>query len=120
MTRLQSSIICWAPRVLALCYALFISIFAMDVFDEKLGFWQTIAALGVHLIPTWIVLIVLALAWRREWIGAVLYAAAAVIYSIKVLPKHPDWATFIALPLLLVAGLYLLAWMKHRPQKMAH
>lgn len=92
----------------------------MDVFNEKLGFWQMAAALGIHLIPATIVLLVIAIAWRWEWVGAVIFAAAAVIYSMQVLPMHPSWAAAIALPLLVIAALYLLAWMQHRSEKMAH
>jgi hypothetical protein len=36
------------------------------------------------------------------------------------LPKHPLWVACIALPLMVVAGLYLLAWIQHRRQMMAH
>jgi hypothetical protein len=117
MNFLQSSFFRWLPRILALCYAIFLSLFATDVFDEKLGFWPTAADLGMHLIPTFIVLIVLVLAWRREWIGASLYAALAVFYSCWALPKHPLWAELIAGPLLLIAVVYLLAWLGRRAAK---
>src|SRR5262249_53398337 len=59
----------WTPRVLCLLFAAFISLFALDVFGESRGFWQTALALAMHLIPTFILLAVLALSWRWEWIG---------------------------------------------------
>ncbi len=117
---MSRSIICWTPRILTLCFALYLGLFAVDVFNEKLSLRQTATALAIHLIPTAIVLLVMAIAWRWEWVGALIFAAAAVIYSMQVLPMHPAWAAAIALPLLVIAALYLLAWMHHRSEKMAH
>ena len=57
----------WTPRVLCLLFAVFLSLFALDVFNEGYGFWKTILALLMHLIPTWIVLAILAISWRWEW-----------------------------------------------------
>ena len=49
--------------------------FALDVFDEGLGFWRTVFALFMHLVPTWIVLAVLAVSWRWGLVGVILFAA---------------------------------------------
>ena len=46
----------WSPRVLTILFALFLSLFALDVFEEDRDFWGTALALFMHLIPTWIVL----------------------------------------------------------------
>ncbi len=54
----------WAPRILCLLFAGFISLFALDVFEENRGFWNTTLALLMHLIPTGILLLILALSWR--------------------------------------------------------
>ena len=42
----------WAPRILSIIFAGFISLFALDVFNEGHSFWETLLALAVHLIPT--------------------------------------------------------------------
>lgn len=111
MTRRWNGILCWTPRILTICFAIFLSLFATDVLSENLGFWQAVADLAMHLIPVGIVLAILAMAWRWEWVGAALFAAAAMIYSMWALPRHWDWVAMIALPPLVIAGLYLLAWM---------
>ena len=60
----------WLPRVLSALFAAFISLFALDVFGAGYGFWETIWALFVHLIPTWLILAALAISWRWEcWAG---------------------------------------------------
>jgi len=67
MTEVSKKVLYWAPRVSCIAFALFLSLFAMDVFGEGLGFWRTLFALFMHLIPTFVVLLILALAWR--WNG---------------------------------------------------
>jgi zinc transporter ZupT len=100
----------WSPRILSIGFAVFVSLFALDVFQEAHGFRQTALALSIHLIPTAIIVAVLLVAWRWEWVGAVLYAAAAGCYMWRVLPAHPSWALVIAGPLLVVAALFLANW----------
>ena len=99
--------------------AVAISLFALDVFGENLGFWRTLAALAIHLIPSAILLCVLALAWRWEWVGAALYATAAAFYVALVAgrPLPPNvkvlWCATIAGPMLAIAALFLANWLRH-------
>lgn len=72
----------WTPRITLLLFALLLTLFALDVFGQGTGFWETLLALVMHLIPTWAMLIVVALAWRWEWIGTLLLTAWAVAYLV--------------------------------------
>jgi hypothetical protein len=102
----------WPPRVLTILFALFLSLFALDVFDEGYGLWGTVVALFMHLIPTWIVLVVLAVSWRWKWVGAVLYFAFGLLYAHFALGRgHPYWIVVIGGPLFLIGGLFLLNWL---------
>ena len=111
----------WAPRVLSIAFVAFLSLFAMDVFDENLGFWPTLQALVIHLIPTLVLVVALILAWRREWIGAVVYAGMGVLYIIWVTTlRRPvpaatrlGWVMMIAGTAFLIAALFLANWRKH-------
>jgi hypothetical protein len=105
-------VVFWMPRILCVLFAVFISLFALDVFGEGYGFWETIVALLMHLIPTGIVLITLAIAWRWEWIGAILFVALGVWYLVMAWGKF-DWITYllIAGPLFLVGALFLVNWL---------
>jgi hypothetical protein len=102
----------WTPRILCLLFAGFISLFALDVFQENHGFWNTALALMVHLIPTAILLILLALAWRWEWLGSLFFPGLGAFYIIAFWGRFP-WATYliIAGPLVLVGVLFLLGWL---------
>jgi hypothetical protein len=110
----------WAPRALSILFIVFISMFALDVFGDNLGFWKTFLALTVHLIPSLVLIAGLAVAWRWEWIGAVIYTAAGTLYVITLLPRglpppsiKLQWITTIALPAFLIGALFLANWLKH-------
>lgn len=109
MPRPVERILYWSPRVLSLAFVGFLSLFALDVFCEARPFWQTLLALGIHLIPSAVLLGVIALAWRWEWIGTLLFAAAGVAYWAAA-ARHPSWVLVISGPMFLVALLYLLNW----------
>ena len=101
----------WAPRTLGIIITVFISLFALDVFGEGKGFWGTTLALLIHLIPTGLVLILLAVSWRWEWVGAIVFVALGVLYVILFWGRFV-WYTyaFISGPLFLVGVLFLLNW----------
>lgn len=112
MSHLAARLLYWSPRSLAIAFALFVSIFALDVFGEAHGFWPTAVALGIHLIPVAVLAGVLAAAWRWEWVGAVVFSLIAGFYAWQVLPRHMDWAAIMGTPLVLIAALFLANWIE--------
>jgi len=111
----------WTPRILCLLFAGGISLFALDVFQENYGFWNTTIALLMHLIPTGLLLIILAVSWRWEWVGALLFPALAAFYIIAFWGRFP-WQTYLIMagPLVLVGVLFLLGWRKRHGTASAH
>jgi cytosine/uracil/thiamine/allantoin permease len=101
----------WAPRILAIAFALFVSAFAVDVLGEGYTGWELLLALAIHLIPTAILAVVLVLAWRWEWVGTVLFAALGTFYVLSN-PRHINWIFTISGPLFLIAALFLINWLK--------
>ena len=59
MNEKSKQVIFWAPRILVICYALFISLFAMDVLGDGHSLVDTLLALAMHLIPTFLTLLIL-------------------------------------------------------------
>jgi len=126
MAQFSERALFWAPRALSILFIAFLSLFALDVFGEGHGFWKTLLALAIHLIPSFVLIGVLALAWRWEWIGAALYAAAGMLYVGTVLrnPRLPpgmklNWALTIAGPAFLIAALFLANWVR-RPKRIGN
>ena len=101
----------WTPRILYILFAIFLSVFALDVFSEGYGFWQTIGALLLHLVPTFIVVIALLIGWRWEWVGAALFGALAVFYVVWMWGRFP-FVTYLSIsgPLAIVGVLFLFNW----------
>lgn len=106
----------WAPRILSIAFILFISLFALDVFNEGYSPWNTLLALLIHLIPTFLLAAALALAWRWEWIGAVLFLGFGAWYVANGLRGSIPWAWYVLVagPPALVGMLFALNWRYRR------
>lgn len=64
-----SKAIFWFPRLLAIFFILFLSLFALDVFVPAEPVLNTLIGLLIHLIPNFILIIVLVVSWKKELIG---------------------------------------------------
>ena len=87
--------------------------FALDVFGEGRGFWGTTLALLMHLIPTFILIAVLVVSWRREWIGGILFIVLGTLYFVWALGQPiriRSGALIIGGPPVLTGALFLLNW----------
>ena len=103
----------WLPRALAIAFALFLSLFALDVFNEHRGVIETAIALLIHLLPVWLVLGALAVAWRWEAAGGVLFLGLAAWYIVMATGKPGMWYVVIAGPPIVIGLLFLLsAWFR--------
>jgi hypothetical protein len=99
----------WAPRLLSMAFAVFISLFALDVFSEESGAKNILVALAIHLIPTAVAVLFTALSWRRPWIGALTFTAAG-IYYLSTNMRHPSWIVTISGPLFVIGALFFADW----------
>lgn len=108
--------IVWTPRVLSILFICFISMFALDVFVEGRPWTEILVALLMHLIPAYVLILILVLAWRRPWVGTVAYAALAVAYAVMAWGRR-SWILIIAAPLLVTACLFWLSWRASRAPK---
>lgn len=62
----------WLPRVLAILFIAFISLFALDAFDQP----QWFLALIMHLIPSFVLVAVTVITWKNELVGGWLFFGA--------------------------------------------
>ena len=69
----RNRILYWSPRILAILAILFISLFALDAFEPSLTLWQQLGGFLIHLIPSFVLLLVLLIAWKREMLGGIIF-----------------------------------------------
>jgi len=71
----------WLPRILGILAILFISMFALDAFEEGLSFWQQVLGFLMHLIPSFVLLAILLIAWKWEKIGGIIFLIIGIVMS---------------------------------------
>jgi hypothetical protein len=110
----------WSPRILGILFTIFISLFALDVFGEGYCLGGLLIALFIHLIPTYILLIALVLAWRWEGIGGLLFLLLGVSYFL-FFNNQPNWITYLIIvgPLILIGALFIIAKFYHAKIQMS-
>lgn len=88
-----------APRVLAIAFVIFISLFALDVLGEP----RWLLALAMHLIPSFVLVVLTVIAWKWEQLGGLLFLAA----GLAALFLSSSSALIVSLPLFVIGGLFL-------------
>lgn len=78
----MKNILYWTPRVLTILFTAFLALFALDVFGEDYTFWETLVALFMHLIPNFLLIILLVIAWKWERVGGVLFIGLGLLFMV--------------------------------------
>ena len=108
----------WLPRIFCIVAILFISMFALDAFDSRLPITKQITDFLMHLIPTYILILILFIAWKWEMIGGIIFILIGAgfmpfIFSINYNRNHFSVAqslgiiAMINLPFILVGALFI-------------
>lgn len=71
----------WTPRILGIVGILFISMFALDAFESGLTIWQQLGAFFIHLIPSFILIVLLIIAWNYELIGGSIFVLVGILLT---------------------------------------
>ena len=66
-------VIHWLPRVICIVAILFISLFAADAFGPGQTILQQLGAFFMHLIPSFLLIALLIVAWKWEYIGVIIF-----------------------------------------------
>ena len=108
MSKFLKQILFWTPRGLGILFVLFISLFALDIFDMQLGFWGTVVGLFMHLIPSIALALFIALAWKWEWVGTLGFLGWTIFYVATA--RGFDWTVMIAGFPAIIGLLFLVGW----------
>jgi hypothetical protein len=108
------------PRIAGIGLIIFISLFAVDVFDTEETFWSQLGGFIIHLVPSLILVVVLLVAWKFELIGAITYIGIGFLYFLLTGGRE-HWSAYVVLSgsLFLVGILFLLNWIsiKRKPKR---
>lgn len=108
------------PRILSVLFVCLLSLFALDIFSSYQGVALLIPLL-MHLLPTFILLGVIIVAWKFELVGAITFLGFAIFYVFSVgLERHWSWYTAISLPSAIIGIFYLISWYEKRKNHLHH
>lgn len=103
------------PRSAGVVIALFVAMFALDAFDMPGSLLVKLGAFLLHALPSLIVLALLAVAWRWEWVGALVFGlAASLIFGLSVQSSVLMGLGNLLLFVLPMAAIALLFWLNWR------
>ncbi len=115
MSRSSQQLLYWIPRALGVAFAIFIGMFALDVFTADVPLTQQFVNLTIHLFPAYLIVIILALAWKWEWLGGVGFVALGLLYMwITELRFEPSVYALISGFAFLTGLFFLIDWMVRR------
>jgi hypothetical protein len=112
-------IIHWTPRILCILAILFVSMFALDSFSPGIPLWKQIAGFFMHMIPSFVLIIFLLVAWKWELIGGAIFIILGLglmpfIYMMNYHMNHSVWMSLevillINAPFVVVGILFILS-----------
>ncbi len=107
MTRQRT--IYWLPRALGMVYLGAISLFALDIISAPITPAETLLARAVQLLPALLFLVILGIAWQREWPGGFLFFALGIATCIFFGAEQPQTSHLLLnSPLFLIGALFWL------------
>ena len=114
----------WAPRILCIIAILFLSLFALDSFGTGKSVLQQLGDFFMHMLPMFLLIVLLILAWKKELIGGIIFIAVGLcftpwIYKHNYGMNHSIWLSLSAVlmvtfPFILVGILFVLSYFKQK------
>ena len=105
-------ILTWAPRIIAILFIGFISLFALDSFSGDVPVGKQILGFFIHLIPSFVLVACLIVAWKNRIFGGLLFLVVGMVFTIYFgTYKNPTNFLLISAPVLLVGVLFILSKM---------
>lgn len=109
--------ILWAPRILSILLILLMFMFSFDVFDLDDVWYMLILGFLIHNIPVFILTIALIISWKRPIVGAILFVAVGIFYSVFMLIRGGfemlSAVVTLGLPAILIGVLFGLSAKRH-------
>lgn len=107
----MKALLFWMPRLLAILIATFFMMFSFDVFDIPAPFWKKIVGFLIHSIPTFLIIFILILSWKKPIWGTYLFTLFFIIATLYFRTYMRVMSfTLLSIPLLVVALLFTIEY----------
>ncbi len=123
----RKKILLWLPRILCIVAILFVSMFALDAFEPGKPLLQQLGDFFIHLIPSFVLTIMLVIAWKWELTGGILFIITGLglspfVYMLNYNRTHSVGISLgiilmVTFPFVVVGLLFLLNHYLHRVRK---
>ena len=123
----KEKVILWLPRLLCIGAILFVSMFALDAFEPGMPFGQQILNFTMHLIPSFVLSLLLWIAWKKSYLGGILFALAGIVmspfvYTLNYNRTHSIWISssiilMITVPFIVIGILFIMSHFQNRRRK---
>lgn len=75
------TIIHWSARIISIAAIVFVSLFALDSFATELSLKEQLVGFAIHMIPSFVLLAILIVAWKWELAGGIIYVLIGLVLS---------------------------------------
>jgi hypothetical protein len=109
----------WVPRILGIGLLVFYALFALDAINEESSVGEMLLGLLIHLVPAFLLLAALLVAWKWEFPGGLLYLVLSALYV--YLSRGMIWMVYLPIggSLLLTGILFILHYSLFKKNKTA-
>ena len=117
----------WLPRILCIVAILFVSMFALDAFSSEESFIVQLGDFIMHLIPSFVLLFLLIVAWKKEFLGGIIFMILGLgmspfVFKMNYNMNESFWMSLgiimtITIPFFIVGVLFLVSYYKNRKTK---
>lgn len=104
----RNSVLYCLPRILAILYIGFLAIFAFDVFVPGKPTLEIIGAFLIHLMPNYLLLAALLIAWKKEKVGGFLFILLGIFFTVffRTYTAIPNFL-IVSFPVFVIGVLFL-------------
>lgn len=116
----------WTPRVLSIIFIFLVFLMSFDVFKQNNFSWKIILGFLIHNIPTFLLIILLIISWKKEIVGGIGFILAGLIYAGLILKNiilngfkwyYFNWVLQISGICFFIGVLFLINWKKRLIKK---
>lgn len=116
----------WTPRVICILAILFVSLFALDAFNPALPIGKQILDFLMHMLPSFVLTVLLIIAWKWELIGGIILGMIGIVFSPIIFMHNYNMnhsvvmsltvIAMITFPFILVGVLFVISHFKKKNQ----